>query len=373
MIRQVFLMCCTLMLCAVQMQGADIVLNPLVVQTQGTDVVRVTGSSLNNLIIGQADLPEPAVLEFLKFNESYGIRNTPAPKGIVEVRWRGPLVAQNLGGYCVSVRVLVMDTADDALKVHQWREVLASVPYDDVTGKVPYASFTDRAWTPVCGSSLSFIRGNVLCEVGYQSDLDMPQFPHHISSVEARKRERDGMLAVAKRLSQKIDSVLSGRPQSTPILPLSWNEMGGYLDRVWEAEKLSGPTWKGNSRKILLQVDDRPIRELPAIPTKYGDYMVPAKGLFMMLYPETPEDFNRMDVTGEASVNLTGIKTNFRNGKSEVHRGDRVFRLKHPVLIRGGVVLIPISFVEEALGFHLKWSTLDKKPFAHTVMPLSPR
>ncbi|HEY3298839.1 MAG TPA: stalk domain-containing protein, partial [Armatimonadota bacterium] len=328
-------------------------------------------SALNNLIIGQTDLLQPAVLEITKFNETYGSRLGPAPLGICEVRWRGPLVVQNIGAYCASVRVQVMENAEDAMKLHESRQVLASVFDEDFTGKAPYASFADRAWTFGYQTDLSFIRGNVLCEVSYQSIMDMPQFPHHISFDEARKQEHEGMLVVAKNLSRRIDAALAGNPEPATILPLSWNEMGGYLDRVWEAEKLSGPTWKGKCGKILLQVEGSPIRELPAIPMKDGDYMVPARGLFMMLDSKTSDDFNRMDVTGEASVDLMGVRTVFQDGKSEVQRGDQAFKLKHPVAIRGGVVLVPISFADDVLGFHMKWSKLDKKPFAQTTVPPS--
>ena len=160
-------------------------------------------AALPNLMIAQDDLPLPSILFSLEwdprkparsFHELWSVRPTGRPETL------------KTAPHEIDVRVAIMDSSLDAINLALSKLGEVAEPPDEVSHQQPFASFADRAWLGKRGSRLILVRANVVGDV-YLARKGGP--------------DRSMLLALAIRLSRKIDAALAGKPEPPPVLPLA--------------------------------------------------------------------------------------------------------------------------------------------------------
>jgi len=331
-----------------------VLLSPLSVtggEAQDSQVSLMARSALPNLLIGEDEVPFPAVLAKLEAypeKEPYRCQQvwssqTVSEPGVLTVALRSLRLSVKIG-----------ESPERVWENVQWLRAAVAGPPEEVSQQEPFGSFSDRAWFGAShgyGGRLIFTRRNVLADIGMGDKEGL---------------DPDQLIKIGAAVGRKIDAALAGRPEPPPALPPSAEEWGGTVEKAWKVREVRENLWGEDTTTIALQGSFPIPRAVSAKRLGFRDYLVPIASFRFIL---DKREFHLDTREGKVWVTTPDVQVALEEGKSFVKVGKVPVALSHPIESQNNVTTVPLSFAETVLGYDITWEDRADMPLARITAP----
>ena len=227
--------------------------------------------------------------------------------------WCGkPLPNSERPSALIRITINCIPSVDDAKRMANSSLDSVAIPPDEVTGKAPYNTFSDLAWSSP--NRLLFIRKNVLCDI-YTS----------IKDEAARKKQ---LLSIAVNIGKRIDALADDKPIPAESLPVFANELHIGLYQAWSDRDLGESLWGEKKSSLAIIVNQGIQRKIPAKRISAAEYLVPLSYIAALLDTEA-----RVNIENHgASIKINNHTVKMKAGQKEITSDGKIISITQPIV-----------------------------------------